>query len=99
MDVLPPQLARVKDFVTYKVYNANEQGKWEADVDASGPDLAEMIGVWQFQKKAKIIKAEAPAVTFSREAPARFRVAISTFVYYTPAVEGSHDPAGEQKTA
>jgi hypothetical protein len=89
--LLPTALVRVKDFVTYKVYNADSHGQWQPDERASGDDLGDMITVWQQKTRAKIHKTEAPRVSPHREGDARYRVAMSTFVYYTPAVEGARD--------
>lgn len=92
MGLLPANLVRVKDFLTYKVFNASDSGHWELDEDASGPDLADMIMVWQQKTQAQIKKAEPPNAIPVRDGDARYRVLLTTFVYYIPAAEGTHDP-------
>jgi hypothetical protein len=90
--LLPISLVRVKEFMTFKVFDASG-GSWVLDEAASGDDLGDMITAWQHKTGAQIKRAEAPSTAPYREKPALYRVIMSTFVYYTPATEDSHDPA------
>ena len=89
--LLPANLVRVKDFMTQKVFDASS-GRWELDEEASGADLADM------QTRAQIERAEPARAEPVRDGEARYRVFLTTFVYYTPATEGTHDPATPDQT-
>jgi hypothetical protein len=94
MGLVPATLVRVKDFMTYKVFDASS-GRWELVEEASGPDLTDMIAVWQQKTKADIKRAEAARAEPYREGDTRYRVIITTFVYYMPATEGTDDPTAK----
>jgi hypothetical protein len=80
--------------MTYKVFDASS-GLWELCESESGPDLADMIMIWQKKTGAQIKKAEPPSSNPVRDGDAKYRVFLTTFVYYTPAAEGTNDPFTE----